>query len=320
MIEPIVVDALPNLVERYLLSDDYRIYTTPYSVTCVKSKTDRVYILKSEHESLVRARELFQRLNHRDAEGWTYPRLARDTSSNFQSFKGRVEPNLILPDWHYQRCVPSLLTERWKMIDMRSAYWQVLSKSKSAYCMPDAGGKINYVRMSNREEVFYNRMLDIYSEHKKLRLALIGVNCTGYSKKVAHTYLHKRRLCEMQGTAPSMFQPLALSVVRASYEITQIQARLSDTVYAQADCVALEYDDDPYFWDSIGVAYSVKGEGALDVICPTVWSCGEESTGSYRHIKAMPEVDRPFKKYQTPEVSPIYWQNFYPGNYSEFFI
>lgn len=108
-------------------------------------------------------------------------------------------------------------------------------------------------------------------EDNPLRFVLLGSS---------HTYYHRGEL-KQRNVFPGALQSLALLTVRCAYELTQVQDREADSWYSNADCVILEGNRTPRYWDDCGIEYSVKGRGRALIDAIGAYKIGEVSTIPY---------------------------------------
>jgi hypothetical protein len=290
VIIPAIVATLPNKAACCVLSQRGQVWTTPYSVLHMHGKTATAYILDSEYPKLAASRVTVAALTGYDlpAIKWSYPAIARQVSE-WLAGKGTPGPALrndLIPHWHYQHCDPCLLPDQ-TLYDMRAAYWQIASKAKSLNCnvLPEKE-RICWHSMPGVVESKWEATKTALEPHKRLRLAIIGVNCctSNAGRKRRGGYYCRGGPAQLAGSPPTWFAALSLLTVRVAYELTQIQARESTTMYANADMVSCDAGTRPSYWDDWGIKSSSKGTGLLDVRAVGVWRCGEQSTDTYKYL------------------------------------
>src|SRR5579863_8938970 len=146
--------------------------------------------------------------------GWHYGKIARQITE-WLGIRQRPLPAethaVILPYWHYQYCRPVDL-ETAALYDMCGAYWQVASRCKSPllYINPE-NDKIIWGCLTSEQEERWERLKEVVKAHKRLRLAIIGVNSVGWRqtplRKVSTWYRGKPF---SRPRTPTSLQPLAL--------------------------------------------------------------------------------------------------------------
>jgi hypothetical protein len=196
----------------------------------------------------------------------------------------------LLPVWHYQSCIPTKCTSGLAIYDMRSAYWQIASKSDTLRVRIFEDGRVLSGYMSPREQAKWDSVREVCGQIKPLRLSIIGVNSAGLFKgSQSYSYWYRGKRIAPTGEVPTWFQPLSTLTVRIAYELTQIQANWQDCVYANADAVSVPAGERPEVWDFLGIQTAVKGEGTADI----------RAVGNYR-------IGGLATKTFTPETAPRY--------------
>jgi hypothetical protein len=187
------------------------------------------------------------------------------------------------------------------ILDMRSAYWQVASKAPSLLCRVDYDKeRIIWHIMSHQQQERWERCKVALEPHKRLRLAIIGVNSTGLASvdSCGVRYYAGGERKALPGTAPTCFRNLAILTVRCAYELTQMQLTEAKAWYANADCVLLEQPECAY-WNSIGIEYRCKAHGPVEVYGLGQWKVGEEETIPYKWKKSLEQQG------YTPCINPV---------------
>lgn len=242
-----------------------------------------VYLRADELESILSARETVEELTGYEPAGWTYAQLAREVTewleikqSTFQRAKDLVQ------NWHYQKCIPYEL-ENAGLYDMTAAYWQVVERVKSPVFLIDEHGAIKWQYIDGSQRLRWERMKEICKRHKKLRVAIVGVNAAGWSQ--GRTEFHGTEVYrngELGTVKPlsGRLQPLSLLSVRVTYELTQMQSIASKSVYSNADCVVTEKPE-LRVWDSWNIQYGCKAAGKCQVNAVGSWSIGDKMTKTF---------------------------------------
>lgn len=286
---PILRSNLPNALECCRLSTlGGQVFATNHSVLHMhNNRSADCYILASQFDAIQRARAAVAGLTGRDLSDvrYSFPAMARQVSEWLgvdETRDARLRTDLI-PVWHYQHCDPADL-ECQSMYDMRAAYWQIAARAKSLSCTVDTDGeRVIWTRVPAKTETRWAETKDVLEPHKRLRLAIIGVNSVGIAKRSGGYYV-RGRAADLPGRAPTWFAKLSLLTVRVAYELTQMQAEQSNTVYANADCVACDTGREPEYWRDYGIQYACKGTGRLDARAIGVWQCGHDSTDTYKYF------------------------------------
>lgn len=280
---------LPNSKECATLSATKgQVFKNSYTVTHQKTNKDiDIYVLASELPTIELARAAVSELTGLDhsAVKYSYPAIARQVSEwlGGDPCSPSLLRNELIPVWHYQHCVPCRVAGQ-TIYDMRAAYWQIacMSPTLNIEVLPEKE-RVIFLPMSRQQETKWNSAKVTLNSHKKLRLALIGVNCATQKSKLPRTanYFARGEPRILPGKPPTWFQRLSLLTVRVAYELTQMQAMESETLYANADCVAVDDGQIPQYWSDYGIQYSSKGTGTLHALAVGMWKCGREYTLTY---------------------------------------
>lgn len=283
-----LLDKLPNMKECAELSAKGKVYVSQNTIQHVISPKQTVtYIKRTKAAEILAARETVSALTGEELSllPFTFPALARFLSRwlNVQD-KGAHIGKTLLPAYHFQMCTPCSFDEEMTLFDMKAAYWQVAIRAKSLLCdVNPKTGKIYWLVMSNQTEQKWERMKTALLPHKALRLAVIGVNAVNWAGDNKGTsYFHAGNLIQSAGTPPVAFHNLACLTIRVAYELTQMQARESPGLYANADSILT--DRPVKYWDDLGIDYSIKAQGKVNVCSLGVYRVGSEETKPFRHI------------------------------------
>lgn len=275
-------------------------YRSSYHVTWQNGRRVTVWVARSVADpttgkrvpmlaEITAARAAVLDLTGREDAGWTFPALARQVV-RWLDLRQRPLPRGSydvprLGRWHYQLVKPCL-SEGLYLWDLRSAYWQMASRLPAPrYRLgrsPDGKLHVDFLALDAGEERRWGAVKARIEPHKRLRVALVGVNSAGGDGPVGGRFLntaayHRGKPLRLPGTVGPL-QPLALLCIRLTWEVTQLQAQESHARYANADCVATERLDEPAYWRSLRLAYRLKasGPGQIRGIC--AWQIGPEHT------------------------------------------
>lgn len=257
-------------------------YVTRYRGTREEKKSQR-WLLHSEVDDILRSRIAVAELTGTDDPEWTYPALSRQVIqwTGIQQRKIHTA-QLLIPEWHYQYCLPCITNDA-AIYDMTAAYWQCAARARSPiFDLID--GKIIWRSLTIEQQEKWDRVREQLAPYKKLRLALIGACAAGWnrSRQNWHGADHWRggepRHC---GAPPSALQPLALLSVRSTYELTQIQSDLAESIYSNADCCTTETCSKMEYWDYCGVDYKLRARGPGEIRAVGAWNIGGTHTKTY---------------------------------------
>lgn len=290
-ITTITVPILPSKPACVLLSARGQVYANNHTVLHqYNNKHADCYILASQYDKIMAARIAIAELTSIELSDirYSFPAMARQVcdwlgySETLRNTQLRTD---IIPVWHYQHCEPCEIPNQ-VIYDMRSAYWQIAAKAKSLACyvLPQSN-KIVWLNVSRETSEKWERTKAALEPHKRLRLAIIGVNAVSTSTGGSMRYFCRGEQRRMNGSPPSWFNHLSLLTVRVAYELTQLQAREARTCYANADCVSCESSQAPHYWQDYGITYTQKGAGTLDAHAVGVWKCGGASTETYEYFE-----------------------------------
>jgi len=214
---------------------------------------------------------------------WSYGAMARIISNwiGVKEYISDVSPNF-LPVWHFQYAMPSSLPHA-HVYDMQSAYFQIAALLPSLHVTIDHEHEsMLFHLMHSRAEERWQQVKLQLAAHKRLRLAIIGVNSAGFYEtfEEKHVYTRDGRVAR-KGQAPTCFKSLAAATVRIAFELTQLQWKeLPDCNYANCDCVVTAMC--PKLWSDLGITYREKAAGTFRTLGVGTWKCGHHQTLNYR--------------------------------------
>lgn len=238
-----------------------------------------VFLDRREIADIEAARAIVNKLVGTDTGSYTYAQLARDVTTWLEirqpAFQKARE---LVPNWHYQKCDPWELDDA-GMYDMTAAYWQVVNRVPSPK-FDILRGRIVWHNLLHSQRRRWDAMREAVAPHKKLRLAIVGVNAAGWAEGRSHfhgTIAYKDGKPHTIPVLNGALQPMSLLSVRTIYELTQMQAEACDAVYSNADCVVTEARD-LRVWDRWGIEYGCKARGRTRVNSIGSWEIGRKRT------------------------------------------
>jgi hypothetical protein len=205
-------------------------------------------------------------------------------------------------DWHYQRCRPCQIPQAYQF-DLSACYFNLLRRVPTLRPV-FAGDDVFWLHTDDSEAARFARLVDAVSDCKQLRNALIGAFYGGSEQ----TYLRQGKAKRFR-TAPGSRAGLAAVIVRTAYEITQMQADLSDAAYANTDSVISECDR-AGFWSDIGMPYVLGAAGPANIQAIGKYCVGEkktktflaDKTGTLRSARESRRFDTSYWRWLTTET------------------
>ena len=261
-------------------------------ISNVRGRKTVTYLKDKEVPEVKAARKAVQELTGIENVGWTQAALARTVTRwlDIGDWNGGNQPimipsNDILPHWHYQYCDPCEWDET-SLYDMTAAYWNIAIRAKSpVFDIHIDKRSVSWRCISEDQEERWQTAARVLVPHKRLRLAIIGVNACGWRKPGAYIeqrYFHRGR-CKAMRFPPGPLQPLAMLTVRAAYELTQIQAQEAKAYYANSDSVVLMGQQQPTYWRDAGLAYRLVARGKTCIHALGAYRVGDKETIPYEH-------------------------------------
>lgn len=253
-------------------------------------------------EKLLAARDAVQNLTSHDNPGWLFSTLARTATEWVGISQPPVRDDVakrLVPAWHYQACLPGEYQSLY-LYDLKGAYWQMTRRLPSPMLYIDqTTGKLSFCTLHPKCKTRWGLLLDALEPHKILRLAIVGNNAIGWrdTQQVGTGTRLFRNGCENTHYAPTPgpLQAASLLAVRLTYEACYIAWReaedyASNPVYANADCIALEYPTlqcPVPAWSDAGLEYTLKASTdetpgiPAELRACSIYRIGRTQTGSY---------------------------------------
>lgn len=170
--------------------------------------------------------------------------------------------------------------------DMKRCYPQLMGRLPSL--RPRVGPKgLFFVPMKPDEAARVRDLLSALDADESLRRYAWG--CALGSEPGSKIPLFVNGDKRLHSVPPGPFRTAALLVARSAYELCQQAAIDESAVYANTDCVIVPgcprqgASCPPECWRRAGIASSVKGAGAYDIVQYCVYACGDAVTIPYRN-------------------------------------
>lgn len=297
-----VVKKMPPLPVLFDMCPGGVLFVAPDHVTHQRGSHVSVYIPEESVPEARRVREFVRKTFGIKEPGWTLGRMARRIwdwmlGSELRP-RGSIERfKAMLPrSWHFI-FYHAYEDRHGSIYDLRGAYWAIASRLPSPILDVSRTGEYYCLPISVRAEQRWEFTKKMLATEKPLRLSLLGQGMYGLADEDAGANsldprqpIHVRKLRTFfQGKPwshelpPSGLEGLGSFVVRAAYEITQKVFEQQKVRYANADCVILDDDEEPQYWNEHGLEYRKVAEGEVEVRGVGAWRVGEQATDLYRY-------------------------------------
>lgn len=227
------------------------------------------------------ARDIVQKIKGEEPNHWTIGSLARellDWLGPANSQESCYARSMLEAEqcWRYYRCEPCELQEA-TMYDLDSYFYNLLNKA------PTPNPLITKKRLfwldprDDQEAERFQAIKDGVRPHKLLRNAVVGSMVGGSTV----TCFCKGKL-RRQPTPKGIRQELGITILRTAYELTQLEAEISNAVYSNVDSIIIEGNAEPKVWPLAGLPFKCAGEGYADVWGIGKYKIGEKETAYYK--------------------------------------
>lgn len=192
----------------------------------------------------------------------------------------------VIGPFHFQHCLPKKQIAWIRMYDLKSAYWQMVGRMPSPLVRIGPNGSVSFYPIRDREKSKrWNVLYSIMAEcPKPFRLIFVGACASGIQRHTYQTYCKGQEITPPLQTVTPL-AGMATLAIRATYEVTQEQARRLRSRYANADCCTVE-GEQPFYcplevWGGLGLDYDIRAEGEGEIRAIGYYRIGDRVTDNW---------------------------------------
>lgn len=228
--------------------------------------------------------------------------------------------------YNFQYCLPfmrrtendALPLKDFFLYDLRHAYMQMLRRMPSPFAMIDSDGTVRFSSPNTETShkwMLVKEYLDTVAP-RDLRLAFVGSALAPVSKGECVAYTRGRKI-HLYNSEPYAVTGVCALAVRATYEVVAEQVYSPEchqfVRYANIDSIGIT---DPFIeperWKALGLEYSLKAEGAAEIISPGRYRIrGKEGQNfDTRNLPDRCATEEEARRVETPVPDVLYYRSF----------
>lgn len=263
------------------------IFSSPISITLVKGKQVTMLVDAKAYPALAYSRSVIEELTS-EACGLTIGAQARRV---LKWLGGRRDASdyakLALKEcaWHYLRSRPGLSMKA-RLYDMDGAYYQLMRRMPTLGVRWLADGPV-WSPCEDTVESRWCEALRALGPLKAVRNALVGAMIGGGASAFGWRNGEIVRLARNWGP----FVDSGAMIVRTLAEVCELEAKHSNAVYANTDCVILDTEAEPCIWPELGLSWCEQARGTAHVVQINCWRVGRKATKPYKWGLRIEEAD-----------------------------